>query len=359
MQVTLKSGSGCWQPMGIEVVTRHEVYVPAIGKLNVSGYVQVLSELIAYTSAFDVFIFTETILIFNFLAVWFEIRKVLTHGDAIAERKTPRHGEAHIAVIIGFCLSALFREGVLSSHHVGIDVGIQSCIIIVITLIIVGVFILLVISTSEEFPKFLRIKRVWYILRHSREVSEMPYTIVCSVTLYHTSFFRFSPRISRECGTEAEGIVFPPLQSDIHSKVAPRMILCSQIVWHTSAEIINEGNLLEASSILVRLDFHLKLVSNLHTYSSGLATSRSTFILYVFYLFAIAEVVRLKIRRKTIRNWYCRGEDMTDSINLVTEYLSVRNKETIQLGIGTDWCTYVIHVLKTTKRVSYLIASVL
>ena len=48
--------------MGIEVVTRHEVYVPAIGKLNVSGYVQVLSELIAYTSAFDVFIFTETIL---------------------------------------------------------------------------------------------------------------------------------------------------------------------------------------------------------------------------------------------------------------------------------------------------------
>ena len=71
-----------------------------------------------------------------------------------------------------------------------------------------------------------------------------------------------------------ESIVLPPFQSQSHAQITPLMIRGRHVVGHAGTEFIDKTDLLETRRILVALDFHLKIVGQVHRDATRLAFAR-------------------------------------------------------------------------------------
>ena len=58
-----------------------------------------------------------------------------------------------------------------------------------------------------------------------------------------------------------EGIVLPPLQSEVDIHIAPRSYLSRHIVTHIDVKRIYQTDFLETCRVLIALDLHLQVVA--------------------------------------------------------------------------------------------------
>src|SRR5574344_2981374 len=105
--------------MVLKVITRRERDVPTIGNAKVTADIEVLGELIRIAHRIVIELATG----------------VFSHGDTITQTERPRKIESHITVFVGLCLAGIILTGTMfSTFHILIDIGFNTCIVVVITI---------------------------------------------------------------------------------------------------------------------------------------------------------------------------------------------------------------------------------
>ena len=163
-----------------------------------------------------------------------------------------------------------------------------------------------------------------------------------------------------------EGIVLPPLQSEVDVHIAPRANLGCGIVAHVDVERINEAHLLQA--VVLIPPFHLQVVTQGERDVTALTLARRTVegvgILRIAHqryvsvgiglLVGIPVAVTRSSEVRGITEVHRRRKHVADSVYPVAEQLAVRNPGTIELGRKTYAHVPVIHVVETVDGITFL-----
>ena len=251
MEVAGERGGGHRDPLGLEVVTRGEVDIPAIADTDITAEVKSLSNLIG---------------IAHLVVVELADIGILAHADIIADAQVPGYLEGHVAVFVslGLVAAALTAAASLGLLHVLIDVRVDAIvefIIIFLLLVLLFVIDILTAQTLDPVADLLVAQTIGEVLRQTREASELTLLPVGGVIADH-----WAPQtvelvdIRGEGGVEVQGIALRELQAQGGLQVAQGALICHEVIAHAELQLINQTDLLETSRVLIRLDLHLDIV---------------------------------------------------------------------------------------------------
>ena len=247
MQIALQAGSGHADGMGVEVVARGEADVPPFAKPHVAADVERLREHVGIAHG---------------VVIELGDVGVLAHGDAVTKGERPRHGERHVAVIVGLglCRSFILACIALPLNHrvvdIRFDVGVDTFSVFMLAQAIV--FVLW--STSEEMLELLGREGERNVLRHALKAAYLAHAPIGVCADVGMAIGIKLVGIGRKDGVEVERVVLPPLQTKIDAEATPRTQFLGHVVGHAEAQVVDDANLLDACRILIRLDFHFDVV---------------------------------------------------------------------------------------------------
>ena len=173
--------------------------------------------------------------------------------------------------------------------------------------------------------------------------------------------------ISGKHSVHVEGIVLPPLQSEVDVHIAPRANLGCGIVAHVDVERINEAHLLQA--VVLIPPFHLQVVTQGKRDVTALTLARRTIegvgILRIAHqryvsvgiglLVGVPVAVSRSSEVRGITEVHRRRKHVAHSLYLISEELAAWYIETIELGRKTYAHVPVIHVVETVDGITFLL----